>query len=150
MFGTDLYIALVVGIVVSLIYNDVTGISPSGLVVPGYLSLIFDQPMFIAYVFIFSLLTYLIVIHGIGRFTILYGKRKFAAMLTVGLLLKLVFDYLYPIIPFQIHEFRGIGVIVPGLIANAIHKEGVVLTVTSTILMTAVTFLIVLGYNLIF
>ena len=113
MFGTDLYIALVVGIVVSLIYNDVTGISPSGLVVPGYLSLIFDQPMFIAYVFIFSLLTYLIVVHGIGRFTILYGKRKFAAMLTVGLLLKLVFDYLYPIIPFQVHEFREIGVMVP-------------------------------------
>ncbi len=150
MFGTDLYIALVVGIVVSLIYNDITGISPSGLVVPGYLALIFDQPMFVAYVFIFALLTYLIVVHGIGRFTILYGKRKFAAMLTVGLLLKLVFDWLYPIVPFQIFEFRGIGVIVPGLIANTIHKEGVVLTVTGTILMKAVTYFIILGYNMLF
>lgn len=150
MFGTDLYIALVVGIILSLIYNDVTGISPAGLVVPGYLSLIFDQPMFVAYIFIFSLITYLIVVHGIGRFTILYGRRKFAAMLTVGLLIKLLLDFLYPYVDFAALEFRGIGVIVPGLIANTIEKEGVVLTVTSTILLTAATYLVILGYNMLF
>ncbi|PKK38857.1 Poly-gamma-glutamate synthase subunit PgsC/CapC [Clostridiaceae bacterium JG1575] len=150
MFGTDFYLALVVGIIISLIYSDLTGISPAGLVVPGYLALIFQQPLFLAVIFLLSFLTYLIVVQGIGRVTILYGKRKFAAMLTVGLFLKLLFDYFYPIVPFNVQELRGIGVIVPGLLANSIQREGFVLTVTSTLLITAVTYLILLGYALVF
>ena len=43
MFGTDLYIAIVVGVLLSLLYAEKTGIVPAGLVVPGYLALVFDQ-----------------------------------------------------------------------------------------------------------
>ncbi|RBN41854.1 poly-gamma-glutamate biosynthesis protein PgsC, partial [Priestia megaterium] len=128
MFGSDLYVALVLGVILSLIFTEKTGIIPAGLVVPGYIGLIFDQPVFLVMVLIISLLTYVIVKHGIGRFVILYGRRKFAAMLVVGISLKLVFDYFYPIMPFEIYEFRGIGVIVPGLIANTIQKQGLAMT----------------------
>lgn len=114
---------------------------------PGYLALIFDQPLFLAVVLLISFLCYLIVTYGIGRFTILYGRRKFAAMMAVGIALKLIFDYLYPIaVSFEIHEFRGIGVIVPGLIANAIFKQGVLPTIGSTLLISALTFLIMFVY----
>ncbi len=85
MFGSDLYIALVLGVLVSLLFAEKTGILPAGLVVPGYLALIFDQPIFIAMVLVISILTYLIVTHVFSRFTILYGRRKFAAMLTTGI-----------------------------------------------------------------
>jgi len=149
VFGSDLYISLVIGVILSLIYAEKTGILPAGLIVPGYLALSFDQPIFMLTMFIISLLTYLIVQHGIAKFTILYGRRKFAAMLTTGIALKLALDFAYPIIPFEIFELRGIGVIVPGLIANTIQKQGVVPTLGSTILLSGITFLIMFSYYLI-
>lgn len=149
MFGTDLYIALVVGVVLSLIYAERTGIMPAGLIVPGYLALVFDQPVFLLVIFLVSLFTYLIVTFGLSRFIVLYGRRKFAAMLCTGIVLKLLFDYFYPILPFEIYEFRGLGVIVPGLIANAMQRQGVIPTVASTIVLTAATFVIITLYYLI-
>lgn len=146
MFGSDLYIALVLGIILSLIFAEKTGIMPAGLVVPGYMALIFDQPIFIAVVFLISLLTYVIVTFGISKFTLLYGRRKFAAMLATGIVLKLVLDFTYPILPFEILEFRGIGVIVPGLIANTIGKQGAVITIGSTLLLSGLTFIILSVY----
>ncbi|MEH7554295.1 poly-gamma-glutamate biosynthesis protein PgsC, partial [Priestia megaterium] len=143
----DLYVALVLGVILSLIFTEKTGIIPAGLVVPGYIGLIFDQPVFLVMVLIISLLTYVIVKHGIGRFVILYGRRKFAAMLVVGISLKLVFDYFYPIMPFEIYEFRGIGVIVPGLIANTIQKQGLAMTMGSTLLISGATFSLMFVYN---
>ncbi|MFC0561039.1 poly-gamma-glutamate biosynthesis protein PgsC [Halalkalibacter alkalisediminis] len=148
MFGSDLYIALVIGVVLSLIYAEKTGVLPAGLIVPGYLALVFDQPIFLLLVFLVSFLTYFIVVYGIGKITILYGRRKFAAMLTTGIVLKLVFDYFYPVLPFEAFEFRGIGVIVPGLIANTIQKQGLVPTVGSTILLSGITFAIISIYYL--
>ena len=150
MFGTDLYVALTLGVILSLIFSEKTGIIPAGLVVPGYLGLIFDQPVFIMMVLLISLLTYLIVTFGISKFVILYGKRKFAAMLVVGISLKLLFDYFYPIMPFEIYEFRGIGVIVPGLIANTIQKQGLVVTLGSTLLISGATFGLMFLYKFLF
>ena len=150
MFGTDLYVALTLGVILSLIFSEKTGIIPAGLVVPGYLGLIFDQPVFIMMVLLISLLTYVIVTYGISRFVILYGKRKFAAMLVVGISLKLIFDYFYPIMPFEIYEFRGIGVIVPGLIANTIQKQGLVVTLGSTLLISGATFGLMFLYKFLF
>ncbi|AEN91021.1 poly-gamma-glutamate biosynthesis protein PgsC [Priestia aryabhattai] len=147
MFGSDLYVALVLGVILSLIFTEKTGIIPAGLVVPGYIGLIFDQPVFLVMVLIISLLTYVIVKHGIGRFVILYGRRKFAAMLVVGISLKLIFDYFYPVMPFEIYEFRGIGIIVPGLIANTIQKQGLAMTMGSTLLISGATFSLMFVYN---
>ncbi|GGF22106.1 PGA biosynthesis protein CapC [Halobacillus andaensis] len=148
MFGSDLYISLVVGVILSLIYTEKTGILPAGLIVPGYLALSFDQPVYMLTVFLISFLTYFIVQHGIARFTILYGRRKFAAMLTTGIVIKLLLDAVYPVVPFEIYELRGIGVIVPGLIANTIQKQGLFPTVISTVLLSGLTFLIMFAYFL--
>lgn len=153
MFGSDLYIALIIGVVLSLIYTEKVGILPAGLIVPGYMALVFDQPVFVCVVLIVSFLTFFIVSKGIARWTILYGRRKFAAMLTVGIVLKLICDYLsphlFPYIPFEMQEFRGIGVIVPGLIANSIHKQGFIPTVGSTLFLSGCTFLILFLYQMI-
>ncbi|GCF76385.1 hypothetical protein BC2926_39260 [Bacillus cereus] len=102
MFGSDLYIALVLGVTLSLIFTEKTGVLPAGLVVPGYLALVFNQPVFMLVILFISILTYVIVMHGVSRFMILYGRRKFAAMLVTGICLKLLFDYFYPVMPFEI------------------------------------------------
>lgn len=150
MFGTEMYLSLVVGVFLSLIYAERTGVIPAGLVVPGYLAMVFDQVLFVAAIFLLSFLTFVIVDRGVDRVAILYGRRRFVAMLSVGILLKLVFDALYPMLPFEVYEFRGIGVIVPGLVANAIHRQGVPHTVFSTLLLSGLTFLVMFAVGIVF
>ncbi|SES41318.1 poly-gamma-glutamate biosynthesis protein PgsC [Salipaludibacillus aurantiacus] len=147
MFGGELYVALIVGVLVSLLFSEKFGVLPAGLIIPGYLALIIDQPLFLAVVFTVSIITFLLVTQVIGRFVTLYGRRKFATMMVVGIVLKMAFDYMYPVMPFVIHEFRGLGVIVPGLLANTIQRQGIIPTVTTTLFLSGLTFLIVLVYQ---
>ncbi|KON70527.1 poly-gamma-glutamate biosynthesis protein PgsC [Peribacillus butanolivorans] len=140
MFGSDLYVALVLGVTLSLIFSEKTGVVPAGLIVPGYLALVFDQWEIMLVILIISVVTYLIVTHGLSRWVILYGRRKFAAMMVTGICLKLLLDFVYPVMPFEIFEFRGIGIIVPGLIANTIQRQGMPLTLGSTLLLSGLTF----------
>ncbi|MBB4833225.1 poly-gamma-glutamate biosynthesis protein PgsC/CapC [Staphylococcus hominis] len=149
MIGSELYFSLFVGIVLSLIFAEKFGINPAGLVVPGYLALIFDQPIMLLSVLVISCLTYFIVTFGISRWVILYGRRKFAAMILTGMVLKFIFDLIYPLTPFEVVEISGIGVVIPGIIANTIQKQGVVITLATTMLLTCITYVILFLYSFI-
>ena len=147
MIGSELYFSLFVGVVLSLIFAEKFGINPAGLVVPGYLALIFDQPIMLLSVLIISCLTYFIVSNGISKWVILYGRRKFAAMILTGMVIKFIFDLLYPLTPFEMVEVSGIGVVIPGIIANTIQKQGVVITLSTTMLLTCITYIILFLYS---
>ena len=149
MIGSELYFSLFVGIVLSLIFAEKFGINPAGLVVPGYLALIFDQPIMLLSVLIISCLTFFIVNNGISKWVILYGRRKFAAMILTGMVIKFIFDLLYPLTPFEMVEVSGIGVVIPGIIANTIQKQGVVITLSTTMLLTCITYIILFLYSFI-
>ncbi|AGC89692.1 poly-gamma-glutamate biosynthesis protein PgsC [Staphylococcus warneri] len=149
MIGSELYFSLFVGVVLSLIFAEKFGINPAGLVVPGYLALIFDQPIMLLSVLIISCLTFFIVNNGISKWVILYGRRKFAAMILTGMVLKFIFDLIYPLTPFEMVEVSGIGVVIPGIIANTIQKQGVVITLSSTMLLTCITYVILFLYSFI-
>jgi len=149
MFGTALYVTIVLGVTLSLIFSEKTGVMPAGIIVPGYLALILDEPITILLILIISMLTYVIVTYVLSRYVILYGRRKFVAMLVVGMCLKLAFDYFYPGMPFEVYELRAIGVIVPGLIANTCQKQGIPFTLGSTALLSTLTFGIMNVYYII-
>ena len=149
MIGSELYFSLFVGVILSLIFAEKFGINPAGLVVPGYLALIFDQPIMLLSVLIISCLTFFIVNNGISKWVILYGRRKFAAMILTGMVLKFIFDLIYPLTPFEMVEVSGIGVVIPGIIANTIQKQGVVITLSSTMLLTCITYIILFLYSFI-
>ena len=149
MIGSELYFSLFVGVILSLIFAEKFGINPAGLVVPGYLALIFDQPIMLLSVLIISCLTYFIVNNGISKWVILYGRRKFAAMIFTGMVLKFIFDLIYPLTPFEMVEVSGIGVVIPGIIANTVQKQGVVITLSTTMLLTCITYVILFLYSFI-
>ncbi|RAA69581.1 poly-gamma-glutamate biosynthesis protein PgsC, partial [Burkholderia multivorans] len=142
MVGSELYFSLFVGIVLSLIFAEKFGINPAGLVVPGYLALIFDQPIMLLSVLIISCLTYFIVAHGISKVALLYGRRKFAAMILTGMIIKFVFDLIYPLTPFEVVQISGIGIVIPGIIANTIQKQGTITTLASCMLLTCITYVV--------
>lgn len=149
MVGSELYFSLFVGIVLSLIFAEKFGINPAGLVVPGYLALIFDQPIMLLSVLIISCLTYFIVAHGISKVALLYGRRKFSAMILTGMIIKFVFDLIYPLTPFEVVQISGIGIVIPGIIANTIQKQGTITTLASCMLLTCITYVVLFAYSFI-
>lgn len=150
MYGTELYVAIVIGAMLSLMYTEVTGILPAGLVVAGYIALMFNHPYTILIILLISCLSYLIVTHGVAHIVILYGRRKFLAMITVAVMITALLGLMVPYLPYEFFTITGIGVIVPGIIANCIDRQGFVHTILSTVLVSTGTFLLLFGYHAIF
>lgn len=143
----EITIAIIVGVAISLLFTEKTGILPAGLVVPGYIALTFNEPIYVVSIFFISFATYLFVTKVLARFMIIYGKRKFTAMQITGILLKISFDALFAITPLGLGDLQAIGIIVPGLIANTIQKQGVMPTVSSTMLISLTTFGVLTLYS---
>ena len=127
MVSTDLYVAIILGLTLSLLFQEKFGINPGGLVVPGYLALTMDNPKSLIVILLLSLLTYMIVEFGLNKFIILYGRRRFLAMLMVGMSLGVL---------------DGVRIVIPGLIANCYYKQGIKLTAVSTLGVSFVAFAI--------
>lgn len=150
MIISDIYVSLVLGTILSLIFVEITGLIPAGIIIPGYLALVIHHPLFVALTFLIAIITYIIVVYGIERVTILYGKRKFAAMIIVSIIVKITINYLFPQIPASISQLSALEVVVPGLIANAIQKQGVIPTVGVTSLLTGITYTGLMAFHIIY
>lgn len=149
MFGTDLYIALVIGLILSLIFIEKTGFTPAALIVPGYIALIVEDPIYLLLVILISLVIYVVVTYGIAKITILDRNRKLVAMIGVSIAIMFILDYFLPIISIGIYELMAIGLIVPGLIAYTVSKQGMVFSYVSILLLGGLTYIIMLGYSFI-
>lgn len=140
MEATYFYVAIVIGTAISLLMAECFGINPGGMIVPGYLALICDDIGQLLIVFAVSVAVYLIVNHILPKFVILFGRRKFVATLITGIIIKLILEQLFPLFPFAVLEFRGIGVITPSLIANCCAKQGFRYTIPAVLAAAYLTF----------
>lgn len=137
---TEFYLAIAVGLIISIALEELLGVSAGGVVVAGYLAMICDDWMSMAVMLIVSLLTYLVVELILSHFLLLFGKRKFVACLLVSLIFKVAADLLVPTLPFATLAFRGVGVISPGLIANTSARQGLHFTIPAVLAATYATF----------
>lgn len=112
---------IVLGVVVSILFTEFTGISPAGLIVPGYLVLCLRTPQRLFYTFLVALLAW-----GVSRllsnFIILYGRRRFAVMI----ILSFCIDLLIGCLVTEVAVPSLIGILVPGIMASEFEKQGVV------------------------
>lgn len=134
---------IIIGVLISVIYSELTGLSSGGLVVPGYIALNINNPMRLAYTFLIVTLTYFIV-KGLSKYLIIYGKRRFAIMVAVAMLLNLGFigADIFPTTP------SIIGHIIPGIIANEWEKEGVMRSLMSLGIVSGILVLIMLLFGM--
>lgn len=142
MNPSDFYIVLVLGVVISLLMEEFVGVSTGGMIVPGVLAMNIGNIDILLYIFLLSFITYYIVDKVLSRHIILYGKRKFTFMVTVAILLKLLGDQLYPLLPFATVGFRGVGVISPALLANTYSRQGIEFTVPTAIVSMFIVYFI--------
>lgn len=136
-----IYQSIGMGIAVSFIYFELVGLSPGGIVVPGYMALFFDQPARIGITLVVALLVYFIL-RFLSNYMILYGRRRFLAAILVGFLLKWVLEGIIIQIPITGIELQTIGYIIPGLIANEMKRQGVFPTFFSLAIVTGIVRLI--------
>jgi len=129
------------GLLLSLLYVGVTGLYPGGMIVPGYLVLFLNQPARIVGSLIAALLT-LLCFKLASRYLILFGRRKFVFMVLIGGIWTLLSLRMLPVLfPLSL-EFRVIGWVIPGLIANNFERQGVILTTASLATVTVATYLL--------
>lgn len=141
--------SIAVGLAVSLLFTEIFGLAAGGMVVPGYLALSLDRPLDIVLTLGAALLTFLIV-RGIAKFSVIYGRRRIVLTLLFGFLIGSVFRAT-PALAASMSSFNDIGgvdasvigFIIPGLIALWFDRQGVVET-SSVLLTTAVVVRLVL------
>lgn len=131
-----------IGIILSFLFTELTGLS-AGLIVPGYLAFFWNNPYRIAVTFTVALLVYLIVTY-LSRYMIIYSQRRFMASVVLGYIIGWVLEvYFLKHLSFK-EDLRIVGYIIPGLIANNMIRQGVVKTITVTLLVSIIVRLFVL------
>ena len=118
--------ALVIGIVVSVLFYERLQLTTGGAIVPAYVVLALPHPIYIVATIGIALLTYLIVNKLIARRWILYGRRKFEVEIVVGLGLVSIAgglaQFLRQTDPLLL-GLTGIGMLIPGIIAHDMYRQ---------------------------
>ena len=72
------------------------------------------------------------VINLLSRVTLLYGRRKFALYIIVGILEKILFTYLYFGNSYMFYNLSmTIGYLVPGILGRQMERQGILKTLGS-------------------
>ncbi|MCX8159446.1 MAG: poly-gamma-glutamate biosynthesis protein PgsC [Candidatus Saccharicenans sp.] len=136
------YSALFLGLVLALIFSELTGISPGGLIVPGYFAIYLDQPWrplaTLAVAFL-ALGLYRLA----GRYLILFGRRRFVFMILAGVVLAQIWYLLLPKFFSEPVSLRVIGWVVPGLLASNLERQKILPTLAGLIFVSVLTFFLV-------
>lgn len=128
---------VILGVVVSILFSELTGLSPAGLIVPGYIALSLHSPARVVYTLCIAAAAMLFC-RLLGQAVILYGRRQFAAAILIAFLLSAGIRTA-GILPFSTDV---IGCLIPGIIAREFDRQGVVKTLLSLAAVTGVLVLI--------
>ena len=119
-----------IGLLLSLAFIALTGVYPGGIIVPSYLVLFLWAPERIVGTLIAAFLT-MAVYRLSCRWLILFGRRRFVFLILAGGAWAMLWSQFLPFIFPISMEFRVIGWVIPGLIANHMERQGVVVTTAS-------------------
>lgn len=130
---------LLIGLVLALLWTELTDVSPGGLIVPGYLALYLGQPARVAATLAAALLA-LAVYRVLARRLILFGRRRFVLMVLVGAVLAQAWLLLLPGLFAAPAGLRVIGWIIPGILASSLARQKAAPTLASLAAVSTLTF----------
>jgi gamma-polyglutamate biosynthesis protein CapC len=133
---------LLIGLVIALVYTETTGISPGGLIVPGYMALFLDQPLRILATFVVAILSLVLFRALSGRY-ILFGRRRFVLLILLGTVLAQGWTLAMPGLLGGPTELRVIGWVIPGLLANSLERQKFAVTTASLATVSVLTYFLV-------
>ena len=127
------------GLLISILFIGLTGVYPGGIIVPSYLVLFVDQPKRLACTLVVALLTWACYKLA-SRYMILFGRRRFVFMILAGGIWTYLWVSLVPFLFPASLEFRVIGWVIPGLIANHMERQGFTVTLGACITVTVMIY----------
>lgn len=133
-----------IGLVLSLVCYLVSNLSPGGMITPGWLALTFVEDVRRIWIILVVIVLTYAGTRVLERVTILYGKRLFASVVMLAVLLQmsifLFFLDQYPLL----FTHQTLGFIVPGLVAYQLVRQPKVATIVATATVTAVTYAVLM------
>lgn len=132
--------SLGIGLLFALMCYLTTNLSPGGMITPGWVALTLIEDQLQAVIIVgMTVLTYLLT-RVMQRVVILYGKRLFAAIVLLSVLLQLtLFVIVQRDLPL-LFAHQTLGFVIPGLIAYQLVRQPPKPTILATIVVTAITF----------
>ena len=134
---------IVLGVIISIVFTELTSISSCGLIVTGYFALALKTPQRIIYTLVVSIITYCII-KGISKIAIIYGRRRFA----LSIILAFCVDFILSIFLSYYYNPGLIGIIVPGLIVNEWLKQGIIKSTLALMITVGITASIMCLFNI--
>jgi poly-gamma-glutamate biosynthesis protein PgsC/CapC len=119
-------VALVIGVVVSVLFYERLQLTTGGAIVPAYVALFLVQPLYVATTITIALVTYLIVNRVLVHRWILYGRRRFEVEVLIGLALVTVTVWVGEALELVHPVFiglTGIGMVIPGIVAHDMGRQ---------------------------
>ena len=136
---------IIFGVLASIVFHELTQISPGGIIVPGYIALLLDDPLRVAVTIALSLATWGGV-RLLSEHVILFGRRRFAVFIIVSFLLRFVTGLITAETGLPFTAAVVIGYLVPGILAHEIDRQGMVKTLSSMLLVAAALKLLFLAF----
>lgn len=132
--------SLGIGLVFALLCYLTTNLSPGGMITPGWIALtLIEDQLQAAVIAGMTILTYVLT-RLMQRWVILYGKRLFAAIVLLSVLLQLtLFVIVQRDVPL-LFAHQTLGFVIPGLIAYQLVRQPPRATILATVIVTAITF----------
>jgi poly-gamma-glutamate biosynthesis protein PgsC/CapC len=130
---------LLIGLVLALLWAELTDISPGGLIVPGYFALYLGEPLRVAATLAVALLT-LAAYKLLARGVILFGRRRFVLTVLIGAVLAQAWLLVLPGLSAAPAGLRVIGLIIPGILASSLARQKALPTLASLAAVSTLTF----------
>ncbi|MBM4169826.1 MAG: poly-gamma-glutamate biosynthesis protein PgsC [Ignavibacteria bacterium] len=135
--------SLLIGLVLGFLFYELVGVSPGGVIAPGYLALfIHDPPKIISTVVLAVVVWFLLGFLG-SRLAV-YGKRKLLVALLLGFCLKLIVQQWIEPLDILRWDIDSIGYLIPGLIANEMSRQEPIPTLSALGVVTVAVYLVLL------
>ncbi len=132
-----LYLSIAIGLVLSLVSVEFFGVILGGFFVPGYLAMHITKPLYILHVYVIAMIT-VIVVRALSGYMIIYGRKMLVMSVLIGYLLNLTSGLL------NLGWISGLdemhfGIIIPGLLAYWMQRQGIIETMVLSITGTVMT-----------
>lgn len=131
------YDIILLGIIIGLIYTELTGFSPAGTVTAGYIAIYLKTPERIAVTVGVALAAY-VINKLLGKIVILYGRRSFAFMIFTSCLLSAGVSR-FGLLGSSI---SAVGFMIPGIMARDFERSGIFKSLFSLAIVTGITALV--------
>jgi len=134
-----------VGVVIALVYSELTGIVPGGLIVPAFVATSLDQPLRALLTLVTALIA-LALYRLASKYFLLFGRRRFVFLLLLGASLSELSFYLSRFYSERSHqvflssEWRVLGLIIPGLLSSNLERQKFWLALASFLIVTIMAY----------